>query len=296
MLRGFSWIGAARLAAISTVIFMAHAAERAKDHSPAERLLAENRTLVIAHRGYSMLAPENTIPAFDFALAAGADLVELDYYHSKDGVPVVFHDRTLDRTTDADQRWGASKIPVESKTVAELQSLDAGKWLKPYYAGLRIPPLTEALDTIQKKGVTLIERKAGDAPTCVQLLRARNLVNEVVVQAFDWEYLRDFHAQEPRQVLGALGPSSTYNGKRLTEEEKVLSPEWNDIVKETGARLVVWNKNITREAVEDAHKKDLEVWGYTINDEATASKLLDLGIDGIITDNPSIIFKAISMR
>ena len=83
----------------------ADAAERV-DQTPAEKLTTARRVLIIAHRGDSKAAPENTLPAFRSALRAGADLVELDYYHSSDGVPVVFHDRELDRTTDAVRRWG----------------------------------------------------------------------------------------------------------------------------------------------------------------------------------------------
>src|SRR5882724_11999658 len=89
---------------------------------PALNLLSCKRPLVIGHRGYCQFAPENTLPSFQLALAAGADLVELDYYHSKDGQLIVIHDPDLDRNTDATNRWGGKKIKVESKTAAELQS------------------------------------------------------------------------------------------------------------------------------------------------------------------------------
>jgi len=179
----------------------------AEPDSPALKLLNAKRPLIIAHRGYPQFAPENTVPAFKLAIEAGADLVELDYYHSKDGVPVVIHDGTLDRTSDATNRWGGSKIPVAARTAAELQTLDAGSWFDPKYSGTRVPLLNEALDFIQGSGgVTLIERKEGDAATCVKMLREKKLVNQLIVQAFDWEYLRKFHELEPTQVLGALGP------------------------------------------------------------------------------------------
>jgi glycerophosphoryl diester phosphodiesterase len=88
--------------------------------SAAEKLLALDRPLVIAHRGYPQFAPENTLPAFQLALEAGADLVELDYHHTKDGVPIVIHDADLDRTTDATNRWGGSKLKVTAYSAAEL--------------------------------------------------------------------------------------------------------------------------------------------------------------------------------
>ena len=269
---------------------------QAAAQSPAERLISQDRPLVIAHRGYSMLAPENTIPAFQMAVKAGADLVELDYYHSRDGIPVVFHDSNLDRTSNADEKGLGKKLHPSALPASELTQLDVGQWFSPHLTGLRLPLLTEALDVIQNGGVTLIERKAGDAQTCVDLLREKQLVNELVVQAFDWDYLRDFHKLEPRQVLGALGPSSSRNGKRLSSEEKVLDQSWVDEVKNTGARMVVWNRQITPEAVQYAHDQGLKVWVYTINDSALANELLDMGIDGIITDNPSIIWRTLALR
>ena len=125
----------------------------AEETMPALKLVASQRPLVIAHRGYCQFAPENTLPSFKLALAAGADLVELDYHYTQDGKLVVIHDHELDRTTDATNRWSQKKIKVETKTVAEIQSLDAGSWFDAKYAGTRIPLLTEALDTIQAGGV-----------------------------------------------------------------------------------------------------------------------------------------------
>lgn len=264
--------------------------------SPAEKLLNAPRTIVIAHRGYCQIAPENTVPAFKLAKTAGADMVELDYYHSKDGQLVVMHDATLDRTTDATNRWGGSKIRVDSKTLAELRELDAGKWFDPQFAGTKVPTLEEALNLIQAGNVTLIERKAGDAATCVTFLRARGLVNKLVVQSFDWSYLADFHALEATQVLGALGPSATRNGKKLSDAEKVLSKEWVDLALQSGVRAIGWNNQVTKEAVDYAHSKGLKVWVYTINDQAEANRLMDLGVDGIITNNTSIIWRAVALR
>ena len=84
--------------------------------SPAETLLASPRPVVIGHRGYPSIAPENTLASFDRALQAGVDLVELDYHHSADGIPVVIHDGTLDRTTDAIARWSGTDLPVEGRS------------------------------------------------------------------------------------------------------------------------------------------------------------------------------------
>ncbi len=261
--------------------------------APAEKLLSLQRPLVIAHRGYSRSAPENTLPAFKLAKTAGADLVELDYHHTKDGALIVIHDGELDRTTDAVARWGGKEIRVASKTLAELRTLDAGQWFDANFAGTRLSTLAEALDCIQDGNVTLIERKAGDAATCVKLLRDRQLVNHVVVQSFDWNYLKDFHQQEPRQILGALGPPGSRGGKKLEDPEKILDKGWVDEVRRTGARVVVWNRQITRESVAYAHQQGLKVWVYTIDDPTLAQSLRALGADGIITNDPTAIQRAL---
>ena len=270
----------------------------AEPEAPALELLNAKRPLIIAHRGYMQFAPENTLPSFRLAIESGADLVELDYYHSKDGVPVVFHDGILDRTSDATNRWGGSNIPVAARTAAELQTLDAGSWFDPKYAGTRLPLLNEALDFIQGNGgVTLIERKEGDAPACVKLLRDKALINRVVVQAFDWEYLKKFHELEPAQVLGALGPPKLLaDGRKAEGRPKQLSAAWIDELLKCGAKAAVWNDQIDREAVDYAHQRGLKVWVYTINDPSTANKLLDLGVDGIITNNTGLLWRTLALR
>lgn len=263
--------------------------------SVAEDLIALKRPLVIGHRGFPQFAPENTLPSFHLAKAAGADLIELDYHVTQDGAMIVSHDGTVDRTTDATKRWGGSKIPITSKTLAELKQLDAGSWFNPPYPNTHLPTLEEALNEIQDGNVTLIERKAGSAAQCIELLRQKNLINKVVVQAFDWDYIEDFHRQAPEQVIGVLGPTRLKDWNP-TEAEKTLSKRWIDEAKKRGALLAVWNQAVTREAVAYAHQQGLKVWVYTINDSATANKLLDLGVDGIITNNTSLIWRTIALR
>ncbi len=272
--------------------------------SPVEAVIHLHRPLVIGHRGYNQIAPENTLPSFQLAKAAGADMVELDYYQAKDGQLVVIHDEVLDRTTDAVTKWGEKGVTIQSKTADELCSLDAGKWFDsknagshlPTYAGTHLPTLAESLDLIQDGNLTLIHHKQGDAATCLKLLRQKNLVNRVVVQSFDWSYLKDFHQQAPEQVLGALGPLDQRAGNKLSEAEKTLDKAWVDEVRKSGAQLVVWNRQITRVAVDYAHQQGMKVWVYTINDPGMANAVLELGADGIITDNPARIWRAMAIR
>jgi len=262
----------------------------------ALELISASRRLVIGHRGCCQFAPENTLPSFKLAIDAGVDFVELDYHYSKDQQLVVIHDATLDRTTDARKRWRHRRIRIESKTAAEIQSLDAGRWFGPKFAGTTVPLLSEALDVIQESSVTLIERKTGDPESCARLLKSKELINKVVVQSFDWEYLRQLHALQPDQVLGALGPPSKLSDGRKPRGSKQMNATRLDELEKTGAEVAVWSNKLSKAAVDLAHQRGLKVWVYTINDPARTNRLLDMGVDGIITNNPELIRRTISLR
>lgn len=266
--------------------------------APALQLVTGSRPLIIAHRGYSSAAPENTLASFKLAMKAGADFVELDTYHSKDGIPFVLHDSSLDRTTDATNRWGGAKIAPASRTLAELKTLDAGKWFDPQFAGTRLSTLVEALDVIQGGGgMTLVERKEGDPATMAEILTQKRLINRVVVQSFDWQFLKGFHALQPDQVLGALGvPKCLADGTKPAFKDKTLNAQWLDELAKTGAKIAVWNKDVTRESVALAHQRGLKVWVYTIDDPQLANEFLDMGVDGLITNNPGLLWRTLALR
>jgi glycerophosphoryl diester phosphodiesterase len=260
----------------------------------AEKLLAADGPLIIGHRGYCAIAPENTLPSFQLALNAGAELVELDYQHSKDGVPIVIHDTILDRTTNARKKWKGRRIKVSKRTAAEIQTLDAGSWFNAKFSGAKVPLLTEALDLICGNGcVTVIERKSGDAETLAKLLRERELINKVIVIAFDWKFLREFHQLEPKQILGALGPPTRLsNGRRPVHVRRGLGTRSKDLEK-TGARIAVWNRKVSKRSVQVANKRGLKVWVYTVDESKMARRLLRIGATGIITNSITEINRCI---
>lgn len=273
-----------------------HAEERIQPTGRLQELMAIERPIVIAHRGYREAAPENTLPAFRLGVLANADLVELDYYHSADGVPIVFHDSTLNRTTDAGSRWNQQKIPVSSKSLAELRELDAGAWFGPLFKGVGIPTLDESLDLIQAGAITLIERKQGDPKTLIDLLKRKGMLNDVFVQAFDWNYLTGCNELAPGLALGALGPPRRADGTAYPVNERFLNGEFLDRIQKTGASVVGWNSQVTKEMVVEAQGRGLRVWIYTINDLDEALGLLEMGVDGIISDNPAMAWKAIALH
>lgn len=229
--------------------------------------------LVIAHRGSPREAPENTLPSFMAALEAGPDYIELDYFHSSDGVPVVFHDDTLDKKTDAVARWGRQGLSISSRSLAELRQLDAGSWFHARFAGTSLATLEESLVLIRNGGGrVMIERKDGDASTVVKLVNRLGMLDRVTVQAFDWDFLGQCHRLEPRLLLGALG-------------KQELTPQRLEAARAAGARVIGWNQeDLTQAGIAAIHQQGLKAWAWTVNDEARAAQLLSWGLDGLITD------------
>jgi glycerophosphoryl diester phosphodiesterase len=230
--------------------------------------------LVIAHRGDSRVAPENTLPAFASAVRAGADLVELDYRVTNDGSLVAIHDATLDRTSDACARWGKKNLAVCDATLDELRAFDLGRWSSPAFAGTRLPTLDEAIDTIRVGAVPVLERKAGSASATVDLLRRKEVLEHVVVMGFDWPFLAECRRLAPDLVLAALG-------------EHELTEAALDQIATTGATVVGWsNETMDAAAIAAIHRRGWKAWVWTADDEPRWRALIELGIDAITTNRP----------
>lgn len=254
------------------------------------RIIQTGRPLIIAHRGCSLLAPENTIPAFELALACQSDLIELDVRQSKDGEWLVLHDAELDRTTDACRAWRRRRNKANAHTATEVLGLDAGRWFAPKYAGTKVPLLSEALEVIGRGSVPLLERKAGSAMALAEWLRKRELLSKVILQSFDWEFLREIHTWAPELVLGALGPAHRLPGrKKPLGISRRLNKAWLNQAAQTGATVIVWSRKLSKRAVHLAHERGLKVWVYTVNDTRLARRLLRAGVDGLITNNPPLL-------
>ncbi|HEV3343974.1 MAG TPA: glycerophosphodiester phosphodiesterase family protein [Pirellulales bacterium] len=237
-------------------------------------LIDSSRPLVLAHRGDSRVAPENTRPAFESALKLGVDLVELDYHHSADGVPVVFHDEELDRCTDACSLWGGQKIPIASRTWAELCRLDAGRWWGEQFAGTRLLKLEDALKLICPRAGCMIERKGGDAETLAALLRRLGCLDRCVVTAFDWNFLARCRELSPDLLLGALGSHP------LTEAHL-------DAAQEFGAQVIGWDNDfVTAHHIRQVHSRGLKAWVWTVDEPSRAAELIGWGVDGLISNVP----------
>ena len=234
-----------------------------------------NRFVRVAHRGASGLFPENTLLAFREALACGTDMLELDVQLARDGELVVMHDQTLDRTTNGTGR-------LADHTLAELRQLDAGR-------GERIPTLAEVLALADAAGVRLmIEIKGADEASSLRIaealvpgLAAAGWVGRAVPTSFFPGALRRVRALEPR--LAVLLDPVPWDGS--------LSPrQVCDQALAAGANIVGSDqRHVTAALVDECRLNGLTLWPWTANSRADITRLLELGVPGLLTDYPDVL-------
>lgn len=245
----------------------------------------EVNPLVLAHRGGAALWPENTLYAFERAAALGTDVMETDVHATADGVLVLLHDATVNRTTDGTGAVGAL-------TLAELKRLDAGHGWSPDGGrtfphrgqGLTVPTLAEAFAALPRMRFNL-EMKEPDlaAPLCREL-REHGMTRQVMVASFHDRALGEFRQLCPEVATSAsaaearnfflMARASLDNAYRPAMQALQL-PEY------TGGIRV-----LTPALVSAAHRLNLQVHAWTINDTEAMQRILALGVDGIITDYP----------
>lgn len=238
--------------------------------------------LRIAHRGASAHAPENTLAAFRRAVEIGTDAVEMDVHVTADGHVVVLHDATLDRTTNGS---GA----VAERSLAEVQSVDAGSWFDAVFAGERIPTLHEVLDFLPEEVLAVVEVKADAAtlPT-VEILRERNRLDDAVLISFLPEVLRLARWFEPRL------PMSLLIGRVLdisSSRANALAMLWAAQACGTSLLDLHW-RLATPEVVEIIHRRGGSVWTWTVDDPTTLQNLLEADVDGIASNYPERLNEA----
>ncbi len=196
-------------------------------------------------------------------------MVETDARLTSDGKLVLMHDATVDRTTDG---TGA----VSGKTLAQLKLLDAGSWFAPGFAGERIPLLEEMLTNTLPFAVPLIEHKAGSASAYVSELQRLDVVTNIILQSFDWNFLAAVHTLEPNIRLCALGSGD-------------LDPATLISITNAGARTVAWEKSsVTPDLIRLVHEHGLAVFVWTV-DGAEIQTFLDRNVDGIISNDPGMV-------
>jgi glycerophosphoryl diester phosphodiesterase len=248
-----------------------------------------SRPLILAHRGASAEAPENTIEAFDLALRQGADGIELDVRISSDGVPVVIHDARLERTTN-----GAGR--VDALSARELGRLDAGTWLstrrpalvRSRFRSLRIPLLSEALAWMKEQGcVAYVELKRGRASNggleekVLRVIRETGMVQNVVVISFHHAVLQTLRELDRRIALG------------LDFTRPLLALRRAQAV---GATAVLpLGALVTSKFVHRAHALGLKVVPWGADSPRSWRRLLAIGVDGLITNRPAALQRTVEL-
>ena len=238
------------------------------------------RVLVCGHRGYSSAFPENTLSSFAAAVGAGVEMIELDVHLSADGVPVVIHDDTLDRTTDGSG-------PVVGKRWEELCRLDAGSWKDETFRAERMPRLADVFQAVPPQVQVNIELKQ-DGPG----LELCNAVMEVVA---------GFRA-ERRVVLGSFRidmltgakmrwPSVWVQGITSRPDETIEF--LNEFSEHFYDSFSLDCRALEKRHVEWFNERGIAVWSWTVNDADKAIRLGRMGVDVIVTDDPPEIIKVL---
>ncbi|HVC08899.1 MAG TPA: glycerophosphodiester phosphodiesterase family protein [Elusimicrobiota bacterium] len=231
--------------------------------------------LMIAHRGYSGKAPENTMAAFKMALAAGAKALELDVHQTKDGRLAVIHDGDL-------KRLAGMRRKIARMTWRELGAADVGAWFSPRFSGERVPLLEEVLDFVRGRAQVHVELKAGSGAypgieeRLAEILEKRGAWAWAAVSSFDHRALRRLREICPQARLGyLLGPTR-------------LSRAWKETALLGAESLNVSARQATARRVREGHKRRLKIFVYTVNDSKTLARMKRLGADGVYTNFPEM--------
>ncbi|MGB0563445.1 MAG: glycerophosphodiester phosphodiesterase [Spirulinaceae cyanobacterium] len=231
----------------------------------------------IAHRGFRAIAPENTLAAIRQAISLGADGLEFDVQRSQDGALVVFHDATLERTTNGQ---GA----LATKTLAELKTLDAGRWFAPAFAGEQIPSLAEVLASCQEHPLHLYpEIKATQDWTAAQIQELARFCDNATWRdrttccAFDAPFLDQLRGFAPHI-------SVAYCVSNWAQYQQV----WPRITKDDSGKVALSIADALLVAHPDcwsaAQTRQIPVLVWTVNGRSRQRQLQELGVRGIITD------------
>ncbi|MDQ3785263.1 MAG: glycerophosphodiester phosphodiesterase [Actinomycetota bacterium] len=259
----------------------------------SHNVLSPSETVVnIAHRGASAYAPEHTVASYDLALELGADYIEQDLHMTADGMLVVLHDATLERTA-----WGTgsrARGAVASKTWAELRVCDVGSWFNlafPYYArpeyeGMRILSLDQTLDRYGSTTRYYIETKTPDLypgmeEELLRVLKQHDLTTpglypwRVIVQSFSVGSLEKMHALDPSLPL-----------IQLTLDDGASIQNTLEAVASYAVGIGVRTAVVSPGLIEDAHRHGLLVHAFTAFEYPEMTGLVELGVDGVFTDYP----------
>lgn len=275
------------LAVVATLsAFTAPAAQAAENRGGDKG--PQSTVQVIAHRGSSGAAPENTLAAVKLAKSQGADVLENDIQRSADGQLVIVHDTTLTRTTNVEDVF-PDRAPwnVRDFTLAEIKQLDAGAWFSSSFAGQRVPTLAEWVHEVGRKTGMLLEVKSPHLYPGIEADVDRELRalpefahalrhDRVMMQSFDHEWLRAYDTLAGDVPVGLLFTSNP------SEAQVADAATWAEAVNPAFAVM-------TQTTVELIHAYDLEAHTWTVNRGQDMHRAVEWGVDGVITDYPQVL-------
>jgi glycerophosphoryl diester phosphodiesterase len=254
-------------------------------------LSADSPVQIIAHRGESADAPENTLAAFQLAWDRGADAIELDVHLTKDGQLICCHDADTKRTT------GVVKV-VKQASLAELQKLDAGSWKNEKYAGEKLPTLEAALATIPAGKQCFIEVKVG--PEAVSALvksvqECKKQPEQLVVISFNANTIAEAKRRLPelKMYLIAGFKKDKQTGQFQTSVDDLIAKA--KLIKADGLDLS-WDGPLDSAAVSRIREAGLGLYVWTVDDAAVARKFVALGVDGITTNKSGWLRKQLDKQ
>ena len=232
----------------------------------------------MAHRGFSAIAPENTLAAIREAIAVGADGCEFDVRRCADGTVVLLHDKTVDRTTNG-------KGLVTELSLKQLRKLDAGSWKNAKYQGERVPTLTEALELLKGTGCqAVIEIKMeGISPQVVSTVRELEMVDQVAVIAFSQNVVREIRELDP-QIKCAWLCSENLKGSASQQADWLQTR-----ARQCKAELLDLNFNmLSPDLIAELKRRNLGIWTWTVNEAVVMNALQQWGVDSVTTDRPDL--------
>ncbi|MDX2599361.1 glycerophosphodiester phosphodiesterase family protein [Streptomyces caniscabiei] len=248
--------------------------------------------LVVAHRGASAYAPENTLAAVDKAHEMGFDWVENDVQRTSDGRLVVLHDATLARTTNVEDLY-PERAPwnVADFTAAEIGRLDAGSWFGDAYAGARVPTLEQYMRRVSRNHQKLVlEIKNPQLYPGIEQQTLKVLGNEgwlgpahlekLVIQSFSVDTVRRVHELSPAVKTALLGTPDIADLPEYATFSDQINSSYTTISESYVATI---------HALGGPHGKPLEILTWTVNDAANARRVAEYGVDGIITNKPDVV-------
>ena len=253
---------------------------------------------VVAHRGASSYAPENTLASIDKAAQLGFQWVENDVQRTKDGELVVIHDDSLKRTTDV-QKVFPHRAPwkVKDFTAAEIARLDAGSWFGPAFTGTRVPTLTQYMREVEHNHESLLleiknpELYPGIEQQTLKLLGNEGWLDEghlddrLIVQSFSADSIRIVHDLKPAIRTGFLGTPAVSALHEYAAFTDLINPSYGSI--SMGYVSAVHGHT-------GPHGIPMEVYTWTVDDAPTAWKVAGYGVDGLITNKPDVVRSALN--